>query len=1198
MSSVFIANVPLQSVSIIQAYANITMSVSDTSSNYLLQMNTLSNKGITQIRVSNLSMTYAQFLTNSTTALLYENFSVTGVTCNQLKSNSFLRSLNKAQITVEDSAVNITELLKSRYRIKYIYADGPLDLTYSLYLNLTGEIMTPFKVTNVPKSWAYNFQHNPNNTEFSVYDSQDNVESVTSFLISLQTLLSYSKLSTVTGTTSLRIYYFEGMTELSFKKITNCVSLYLPCSAIDTVNSWVINRKIITIYDSATNVSANLAKIILFNPGLIDVYDSDRKISITVTASILIANASLFSNVLVAVVDPTNTTVSLNDFVVRNGIYLRLNIKSYQLGLINIPYSYLESVESYSMFDLLSALLSAYTVSGVTCKAVTSMLSDTLCQSVSVSDTAVNIIGSLATLQDNAGRITSVLATSGYISPTISQFISPNPLTPNVNTIFQKMTYFKPNTIACSSIQTYIASQQFFNLVDNAKNILANLDKVKSAANLILSISATSNLLLTYAQTVINPVLLSVIISAFSVSGVPVNALPNLLSNSLLSSVQVSDSALYVEQLLPHSKITSIVVSGSIKVSTFLAFAALLQPVSILDSATQISANLSTFNTYYSNISSIQCSDPLQFDGSILNYPTIVPLFTLFTLQDAYSVISSNSAAIINGKVKNVKLTNSVTVAQFTGLVSVPLTDVRISDSAVNIQTWLKTAPPSSILSIQTSEPAIIPFPFFSNASLLQTPFQVSNVPCANVVQVLAGQYVSSIFVVDTASQLSFFRSILDANRSRIVSEIVSDSNNVEMTVSEFLTYVAGTPSYSVVIVDNADTVKASISSLQTNIDYIQSIFTANLTVEDITLYSQTVNKITSFTVHDTATLIKNKLATLNNLPVSSILIDSGTVTLAVSQLLPVATVIQTFVLSDTSSNLQALAKQGFVPYANCSIVVTTGAVPLLISQVGSFVSRMSALSVVIEDVGTNITSFSVLAPYSAQLSKSTISGTITIDYATYNATIASKFTAFNVSNVPASQVASVLSSSTIYVQVVDTGEELSTISRLTSSNIKSVTKTSGSIVVSVSDFTTYLSLFQKFNLTNLQISDNATNVAQALMVLNQRASYIQSVAATNLSLTHGNVVAYPSLVSRLIQPFSITEISCASIPSVLSYSINQLFVKDTLTNIMNDINGTGILTQNILLISSISVFKDLRTVIAFAFFQQHKTIFNKFSFV
>jgi hypothetical protein len=143
------------------------------------------------------------------------------------------------------------------------------------------------------------------------------------------------------------------------------------------------------------------------------------------------------------------------------------------------------------------------------------------------------------------------------------------------------------------------------------------------------------------------------------------------------------------------------------------------------------------------------------------------------------------------------------------------------------------------------------------------------------------------------------------------------------------------------------------------------------------------------------------------------------------------------------------------------------------------------------------------------------------------------------------------------------------------------------------------LNLFQKYNLTPIQISDSATNVASAFFVLNRLAPFIQSVVAPDMSLTHSNVVASHSIVSRLSQPFSITEISCASIPSVLSYSgVNQLFVKDTLTNIMNDINGAGILAQNISLISSISVFKDLRTVIALAFFQQHKVIFNKFSFV
>ena len=1185
MSSVFIANVPLESVPVLQANANITMSVNDSASNYRSVMKYVSSKGIEKITISGLSMTYVEFLTSLSVSLLFRDFSVTGVTCLRLKSDSFLRSLSKAQITVEDSAVHISELLKSRYRIKYVYADGLLDLTYALYLNLgTGKIMTPFKVTNVPASLAYSLQNNSGITEFSVYDSPVNIESFIASFNNLETLLSHSKLTSITGTTSLSVKYFEGMTESSFKKITNCVSLSVPVSAIDTVNSWVTkNSKIMAILDDATIISANLAKILLSNADSIDV--SDRRTSVTTTASIALANPAMFRNVWVAIVDLTDTTVSLDVFRLSG-----LSITSFQFGLINIPYA--DTMKT----ALMAKLQTAFVCFGVPCNAVSSLLSNTLCQSISVSDTATRIIGSLATLQSNVSRITSVSSTSGTINPTISQYISPNPLTPNVNTIYQKMVYSKPNTIACSSIQTYIASQQLFNLVDNSTTIVANLDKVKSAANLILSISSTSNLLLTYAQIVDNPALLSVLSSTFAVSGVPVNALPNLLSNSLLSSVQVSDSALNIEQLSTHSKITNIVVSGSIKVSTFLTFASLLLPVAISDTATQITENLSTFNTYYSNISSIQCSESLQFDGSILNYPNIVPLFTTFTLQDSYSVISSNSAVIINGKVKNVKLTDSVTVAQFTGLVSVPFSDVRILDSAVNVQSWLKTTPPSSILSIQTSETAIIPFPYISNAALLQTPFQVSNVPCANVAQVLAGQYVSSIYVVDTASQLSLFRTILDANRSKIVSETISDSNNVNMTVSEFLTYVAGTPSYSVVIVDDANAVKASISALQTNLNYIQSIFTANLTVEDITLYSLVVARITSFTVHDTATLIKNNLATLNNLPVSSILIDSGTLTLSVSQLLPVATVIQTFVLSDTSSNLQALAKQGFAPYTNCSVVVTTGAVPLLVSQVGAFVSRMSALSVVIEDVGTNITSFSALAPYAAQLTTSNISGPITIDYGAYNASIASKFTGFTVSNVPASQIASVLTSSNIYVTVSDTGEELSIVSRLTSSNIKSVTKTSGNVVVSVSDFTTYLYLFQNYNLTPIQISDTATNVASALFVLNRLAPFIQSVIVPNLSLSHRNVVACPSIISRL-SPFSITDITCANIPSVLSY-VNQLVVKDTLTNIMNDINGAGILAQNISLITSISVFKDLRTVITSTFFQQHKAIFNKFSFV
>jgi hypothetical protein len=1216
---VLVKNVPLSSAHILQTNSNIKMQIIDEAANYVSIMNTLSSNGIEKIDLSGaLNITYSQFATSTTMSLLTKNFSVTQATCNDVLTNQFLAALKHVEITVEDSSANVVSLLNLNYStwsaIRYIYANGEPTIPYYVYVNLftsienmgnaapnrfwKTEFMTPFHVSKCPtiearylqSILAEEFVANNHHwgdmvATFTVYDASYYIGGV-----DLKGLLSRSKISSITGFTPVQAVYFEGLTQSNFLKLKNCEKLSAPVSSINTVNAWFTkSTTILQILDTAENISANIESICASNATSIDLLDRTKYISVKLAN--FLAKKYLYT-VSTAIVDASCSALSLSDL---NGY----DFKFIELGVVDLNYT---DILTYAY--LVSLIKTKFTVSNVPCYAILSLLSDARCQSITVVDSATRILQYLPILQSSVSKISRVTSNSGVINPMVRQFVSPNPKTPNVNTIFQKMQYQNPNAITCSSIQDFVKSRTPIILADNVTNILNNLSNLKTASSLLISVSATKSIPFTREQVLDNPKLLTVLQSDFTISNVPVYAMNDLLaSNQNLKSIEIVDSGANIDKLTSTSRVSSIEASsGTIKFASFNSFASLLQPVSILDTVDVIKSNLSVLNANFLKITSIQCREPLFFDGTILNYLNIVPLFSFFTLSETYSFVFANASVIVNGNVKNVQITDSISVDQFNELDNLPLANVAIQDSAVNVQSWLESFPPASVIAIQPTETVLIPFSYLNNTSLLQSAFHVSNVPCASVVSTLAVENVSSIYVVDTASQISAFRSILDENRSRIISEIVSDSNNVEMTVAEFLNYVSASPTYKVVVVDSANVVGQAISVLDESIDYIQSILRANITVADITTFNETVHKLTSFTLHDTADTIVSNLKTINNYPITSIVADSGSIVLNVSQLCDAVKAMQTFQLSDTGSNLQALALTGFAPYAtSCSrITVSAGTVTLSFSQFGSFVGKMSERSVTLVDDGAAITSFTKLASYTTQIFDAIILGSISIDFQEYNAFVAAKFKNFFVSNVPVRQVATVLTSPLIYITVIDTGEELSNIELLSSSKIQSITKTTGTITLSVANFINNLNILQtNKSLKPVIISDTSNQITANLSTLNKRANFIQSVNTTGLSLTYAEAQSYPALTALLQTPFTITKLSCAQIPSALgTYPIGQISVSDTLTNIINDMNGAGLLTRYNSSISVIKVFKDATAYLPYSSFVSHKTVFDKFSFV
>ena len=309
--------------------------------------------------------------------------------------------------------------------------------------------------------------------------------------------------------------------------------------------------------------------------------------------------------------------------------------------------------------------------------------------------------------------------------------------------------------------------------------------------------------------------------------------------------------------------------------------------------------------------------------------------------------------------------------------------------------------------------------------------------------------------------------------------------------------------------------------------------------------------------------------------------------------------------ISDTSLNLQALASAGFEPYNEaCANIVVSGTVALTYAKIGGFVSKMSAGSVVLQDVGSAILSFATLAPYRTQLSSCNITGSINIDYANYNALVASKFSHFHVSNVPVEYLSSVLSGSSVTVGLKDSASSVAAAISTIHANLLKI----GSVTLvgddrlrlTTADFVSRITALETYDsLTPVLITGTPSQIASSFDFMNARTALIHSIEVTGLSLTYPNFTKYNALVSKMTNPFSIEDVTCAGIPGAMATgNVVSFTVSDTLSNVMRDIQTTGSLSSNISSITTINITTDAEIIVPFATFQQHATIFNKFSFV
>ena len=1185
-----VTDVPLVAAAIIKTNKNATVTIHDTADNYNTDLGRLSFSGIRSISLTgSLTMTYNAFAVRATCILITNKFSVTNTTLlTYIYTNPFLSTIRNAAVTIQDTVVNVTWFLKSvtDYKnIAYIYADGIITMPYTQFLTTNEIVQTGYNVTNAPVLYASALNDDPLVSTYTVQDTSSEINS------GVATLMQSSKLTAISSASPILLNYTSDMNITFYKKFLKCATVNnVDMNSLATVLTWFILKSPTTIgvVDTSTAIAANFSALLNAQSRVSSVRVSDTG-RVRITASAFIDNQTFLASAFLflpsfEIVDSANTTQSLSAF--SDNVTL---IVSIQLGLISIPYL------TYLNKTLLTKLQTPYNVIGAPCSALSTLFSLQACQGVGVTDSAVNILKYLSLLQTNVLKINSVTSSTTSISPTIAQYLNPNPSS-SINTIYQKMTNFlSPASIPCSHLSSYVSRGQLVVVSDSAAAILKNLVALNSGASYILSISASTAITLTYSQTLAYPLALAKISTSYTVSGSGDNIKAFVLTNTAISGISVT--------------------SGSLDTRAFTAFAPVLSgTVPIVDTNEAIIGALPTMNTYAAAISSITSSSSTlsQFDTSVTTlYANLVPLFANFAMLDSYANLFSALLILMKSKVSRVGVSDSITIQQFVNVSGLPLQSIQIMDTASAVQTWLQAVPPTSVASIQTIGDALLFFgSTYNNAALLQSKFQVANVPCASITTTLANPKVSGIYVLDTTAQIAAYQSALFDNSLKIINTVGSDGGSIKMNVSNFLTYATGTPTYAISIVDSSTEILNAMDSLMANNLFIQRVNakteSINLSVASIQTYASVVLKMSAFTVTDNSTTITTNLSLLNLYPITSIFISgSGTITLAVYQLCQVVTKLQAFILSDTAMNLQSLVGAGFSPYQACTAInVTSGTVTLSFAQIDSFVSKMSANSVVLSDTASNVVSFSALSPYTSQISSVVILGTVTLDYGVYNSTASAKFTNFIVLNVPTNSINAILARA-YSISVTDSSAALAAAMQtigLNASKITTVTMTdNNAITLAVIDFVNYSSVIIKFaGLTNVVLTGTPTQITSSLSTMSANTAMIQSVVVSGFSVTYSNFATYSSILSKFAATFVVTDVPLAQVISVIALSnVSSVEVKDTLTNLSTVINNNSIsdlAALEPLKISVMHITEDIFLDVSYNVYNQFKAFFKKIS--
>jgi hypothetical protein len=665
----------------------------------------------------------------------------------------------------------------------------------------------------------------------------------------------------------------------------------------------------VAVSDTAANVAANLdaletlaadselASITLINTGIPTLTITGAQFASDGTALGLISGS--YDLAVTSVLAASATTVAANTHVILISVSdsaanVASNIDSLQTvatgGLLSAvtltdggtPTLTITSTQFSSDTGALGDITSAYhlAVTGVTAANAATVGANSHVTSITISDTAANVVTNLAALQTLSTKLTSIsLTDSGTptLSITYSQLTGDatalGKISGSYNLAVSAVSAANAATVAAESHVTSVS------VSDTAANVVTNLASLETLAtaatlaSIILTNGGTPAVTVSYTQLTGDATALGLITSAHTLAVTSVSAAnaATVAGETYVTSVSVSDSSANVVTNLNSLQTVTSEVTLSIALTDggtptltitgtqFSNDGGALGDISSayhLAVTSVLAANASTVGAN-SHVTSITISDTAADVGTnIAALESLGTKLTSITLTDSgtpvltltYTQLIDDATAL--GKISgsyDITVTGVTAANAATAAGKANVTSIEVSDTAANVITNLASletlATAGTLASIALTNggtPTLtVTYTQFSGdagaLSLITSGYDlaVTAVTAAGAATVAANSHVTSISVSDTSANIATNINSLESVAGVLTAIAATDGGSQTITITaaqannDYGALSQLTGSYKIGVTDTAANISANMDALQT----LYAFATHNLTI-------------------------------------------------------------------------------------------------------------------------------------------------------------------------------------------------------------------------------------------------------------------------------------------------------------------------------------------------------------------------------
>jgi len=799
-----------------------------------------------------------------------------------------------------------------------------------------------------------------------------------------------------------------------------------------------------------------------------------------------------------------------------------------------------------------------------------------------ITDTASNVNASIASLISNSSKISSInLSDSGTLSLTDAQYNSGTSLWAKISSAYGLIV----TGVLASEVSNLAANSHLISMTvtDTAANLASNIDTLQSKASHITAVTVSDgvNLSITASQFTADSTIIGLIPSTikFNLSAALASQVATLSANSRVNNIAISDTAANLSSNLDvlqsgYTKISSITQSDSSTPLTLTAsqYSSDSNALSFLSGSnlkvTAVPTSSLTSLSANSKVTSIALSDTASNLSASLDSIQANLKVTAISVSDnnpltvSASQVTSDATAL--GLISNANglKVNAVTLARLATISSnSAVTAIAVSDSAANISSGFDTLQANGkVTSIGVSDSNAINLTYtqyLTDTTALSSisgsyTLKISSVPASNVSSVLSNSKVTSVNVGDTAANISNNIDNLQTNISKISGFTLTGSNLINISATQYAndsgllgliaSYSLGVTGVNAVnasaVNSDSHVVSMSVTDSAANVASAVDALQANAKLSSITISDSNLVNVTSAQFTNDSSV----LAKITNPSVVKVTGVAASAAAGVANNSSVSSISVSDVAASVSSNLDALQSNSKI-----SSVTVTDTNPLVITA-AQYANDSAAIG-------------RISGGYTLKISGVTTSSVASLLANSHLSSVVLSDTAANISTNIAALLANVAKISSI---IVNDGNPLTLTyaQYLADSAVTALISGNYSVKVTGVAVSNLSSILSNANVSNVSISDTASNIALSLDQLQSNASKIASVIVSDggtLNITSSQFTSDATLLGLISSNYNLIVSSVAASKASAAFAnshLTSMSVSDTASNIVTNLDA------------------------------------------